>query len=291
MAEPCPTSNLLQPTTCDNQTKHLTPMSWSTIKTNAIILKVVPFREADRLYSAFTPEFGKVTFVGRGAQKGRAKLAPHLEPFAIVNMEVVQGKRSTTVIGVERLRSFGSINTNIEKRILAQQSLGLMDIHTHDLMSDEAMYRELESWLTFIDGAPDMSPLRSLFALSTFLCRMMAHLGYAPALSYCVSCKKNILPLSFRWHGGKGGLVCSDCQVRDPEEWFAARLVREEAITLLRLASTMPYEDVFRLALDEQMVLHIAQMLHDSMVYHLPFEPRAPFWEGIGPLEFNARVE
>lgn len=260
-------------------------MSWSTIKTPAIVLSVSPFREADRLYSAFTPEWGKISFVGRGANKGLAKLAAHLEPFAIVDLEIIQGRVTTTVISVDRIFVFSNINLEVSKRLIAMHSLSLVDTHTRDLNSDQALYNEITSWLEFLNSSPALGLLRSTFALSAFLYRMMAHLGYSLSLNACVSCKKEIIPLAFRWHGGKGGLVCSDCLQNDKKEWFAARLISEEAILLLRLAQSSPYADVFRLALSGEIVNDVAQIIHDSMVYHLPFEPRAPFWEGLFAIE------
>ena len=81
-------------------------MTWSTQKTEGIVLRVQPWREYDRRYKMLTPEFGKIDFTGRGAQKEKAKLAAHLEPFAVVDVEIVRGRRSTTVISVERKQAF-----------------------------------------------------------------------------------------------------------------------------------------------------------------------------------------
>ncbi|PIX62319.1 DNA repair protein RecO [Candidatus Uhrbacteria bacterium CG_4_9_14_0_2_um_filter_41_50] len=265
-------------------------MTWSTIKTEAIVLASYPFCEADRSYSAFTPEYGKVSFVGRGALKVRAKLAAHLEPFAIIDLEIIQGRRSTTVISVERKQTFRGIANSYEARVLALHSLSLFNTHTKEHDRDVELYQELLNWLGFLDSSPALSQLRSNFALGAFLMKFMSHLGYEVELKTCISCKSEILPLSFRWHGGRGGLVCSDCISKDLEEWFSARQIQEESIQMLRLARELPYADLLKIHLKPDSVDDFANIVHDLMLYHLPVEPRAPFWEGLSLLESDIKI-
>ena len=109
---------------------------WSTVKTTGLVLTTTPFREADRRYSALTPEYGKIEFVGRGAQKPKAKLAAHLEPFALVDLEIVRGARSTTVIGVERSEAFGRIRGSLEHRLFAQTLFTMLEKAIRPDLSD-----------------------------------------------------------------------------------------------------------------------------------------------------------
>lgn len=228
-----------------------------------------------------TREFGKVEFVGRGAQKGKAKLAAHLEPFGVVDVEVIRGRRSTTVISVERRKAFRTIASSLDHRLLAQSSLQLLDRYTREQDDDALIYDTLHEWLEFLNSGHELGPARKTVLLSGFLIRCMAHMGYEPALSECVACKQQILPLAFRWHGGKGGLVCSECIEKDRQEWFTARPIAEETVKLLRFIRSANYEEILKPALVGAHVEELANIMHDLLTYHLPGDYDVPFWAGI----------
>ncbi|EKD47077.1 MAG: hypothetical protein ACD_66C00236G0003 [uncultured bacterium] len=257
-------------------------MSWSAIKTEAIILTSAPFREADRRYSALTRDFGKIEFIGRGARKGKAKLAAHLEPYAIVDLEIIKGRRSVTVISVERQYAFRSLMNDIDRRVLTQASLSLVDRHMREYDQDEILYHLVLDWMNFIDKQEKMAKKEQVLLFGAFLLRFMQQLGYEAALSNCVACKEKIMPLSFRWHGGKGGLVCSDCVAKDENEWFAARSILEESVKILRFARESSYEDIVQTNFDRAYVEDFARIVHDLMQYHLPVDSPVPFWQGVG---------
>ncbi|RMD52305.1 DNA repair protein RecO [Candidatus Parcubacteria bacterium] len=265
-------------------------MSWSTLKTEAVIINSYPIREADRRYSALTKNFGKLSFLGRGAGKIKAKLAPHLEPFAIVDLEVVQGRRSTTVISVEKKVSFTNIAGSFNKRILALHSLSWLNRQINEGEQDPSLYIELLIWLKFLNNSPELTPRRSAFVMGAFLLKIMSILGYGAELKRCLSCKGEIFPLAFRWHGGRGGLVCSDCVKKDLQEWFAARRLEEDAVRMLRAATDMRYYDLLKIRLSSEMLSDFLQTVNDLAAYHLPYGSESPFWSGLAALEGDSKI-
>jgi len=256
-------------------------MSWSAIKTEAIILTSAPFREADRRYSALTRDFGKLVFTGRGARKGKAKLAAHLEPYAIVDIEIIRGRRSMTVISVERQHAFRSLMDDLDRRILTQASLSLVDKHLREYDQDEILYHLILDWVHFIDRQSLIEKKQQALLLGSFLLRVMQQLGYEVFLGDCVVCKEKIMPLAFRWHGGKGGLVCTDCVQKDGEEWFAARTISEESVKILRFTRESEYEEIAQTNFDRNHIEDFVRIVHDLMQYHLPVESPVPFWQGL----------
>ena len=113
----------------------------------------------------------------------------------------------------------------------------------------------------------------------------MERLGYKVELRNCLSCQEQIMPLSFRWHTGKGGLVCTDCVKDEKQEWIDTKSVTQEMVMLLRMARENQFNDLLaaRLPLD-----HLRQMLditHELMQYHVPFASEIPFWQGVLTLD------
>jgi len=253
-------------------------VTWSTVKTPAIVLTSQPIREVDRLYRAITPMYGKISFVGRGARKVRAKLAAHLEPFAVVDLEIVRGRRSVTVISVERLESFSHVAASIEHRLFAQSFLFLVDRYTHVEDPDEDLYRDVYVWLSFLNAAPELTPWRQRFFLASFTLRFMERLGYKVQLHSCLHCQEGIVPLSFRWHTAKGGLVCTNCVATQRREWIDTKTVSEEVVTLLRLARERTPQELLMAHLPVEHLRTMLDLTHELLQYHLPFASEIPFW-------------
>ncbi len=263
---------------------------WSTIKTPAIVLSTSPLREADRRYTALTPLSGKIEFVGRGAQKPRAKLAPHLEPFAVVDLEVVYGAHSTTVISAERLETFSTIGTTLEHRLLAHTLFALVDDAVKPDLNDEVMYLDVLEILRFLDARTALPPGRGALILGGFVLRFLRRLGYDIELSRCLACALPVMPLCFRWHSGRGGLVCSDCAAMHPEDWFAARALDEAAVTLMRFARDAEYAHLLRPALPGRVIAEFSACVDDVARYHIPGFRAVALWPDAGLLPPPANV-
>lgn len=217
---------------------------WSSVKTEAIVLSSSVLREADRSYSALTPGYGKVAFIGRGALKPKAKLAAHLEPCAVVELEIVRGARSTTVIGVERMVAFRRAATSIEHRLLTLTSMTLLDRVTQPDAEDCELYDALLVWLHFLEEQETLHPTRSTLLLGAFLLRVMRQLGYDSAAL-------DDMPK----HAGAAALVT--------------------------LARETPYGDLMRLPLKGADVEAFATYVHELLGYHVPGYADRPFWVGI----------
>lgn len=258
---------------------------WSSLKTEGIILSVEPFREADRRYRALTPEHGKIEFIGRGARKGKAKLAAHLDAFAVVDLEIVRGAKQMTVIGVERKEVFKGLANSLEHRLVGTAAGALLDKTVKPEFEDRELYDEFFGLLKFLNEAPSLPLTRNTLILGGFLLRLLRLLGYDVELNSCLSCKDDILPLSFRWHDARGGLVCTNCVLKAPQDWFAARTLDEEIVMLLRFARDAAYSDLLRPALRAEHVGAFANCVHDLMRTHVPGYAEEPYWSFLPQLE------
>ncbi len=219
---------------------------WSSVKTEGIVLTVAPWREADRRYRVLTPGYGKVECIGRGALKPKAKLSSHLEPCAILELEIIRGGRGATVIGVERLHAFRHTARSIDHRLLALTSMALLDKTTQLEEEDVALYDELTCWLHFLEGQEALHATRSTLLLGSFLLRLMRHLGYDTTL------------------------------LREAPR-------TEGAVALLALARDAEYADLFGMPLSGRDVEGFAAYVHGLLAYHVPGYADRPFWVGIMP--------
>ncbi len=229
--------------------------------------------EADRWYSVLTEEFGKIEVLARGGHKMLAKLTPHLEMPAVVNFHVVNGRQYDTLAGTNRVQSFPNIYGDLNRLVLIQNALHLTDLATRPNDPEQNFLKMVKSLLEVVDQATEITSERASFLLGSYALKLMSLIGYHPELSRCLSCKLTISPGSYRWHALKGGVVCHGCVDRDNEQWFAARLMSDEALKLVRFGLSEPFEAQMRPRLVADHHLEFHEAVESLMISHFPIIP------------------
>ena len=209
----------------------------------------------------------------RGARKMQAKLGPHLESFAVLDLLIVRGRVVDTVAGVERLQAFHPIQIDMNRLLLARQLLHLVDLGTRQEEEDPILYSEVIKWLKFIESIPEVSQERTGFLLAAFALKLLSITGYRPELIHCLSCKREIESEQYRWHGLKGGVVCSNCVAVDEERWFAAREISDEALKLIRFALREAPQDFLKPTIPGTLLLEFHDLVESLLVCHFPTIP------------------
>ncbi|MDG1950845.1 MAG: DNA repair protein RecO [bacterium] len=248
-------------------------MPSTLFQTSGIVLSRLDHKEVDRWYSVFTPDKGKVEFLARGGHKPLAKLTPHLESPAVVDLLLVKGRYYNTVAGVERAHAYTQIQSDLTRLVLAQNALHLVDIGTRAEEVDPEIYQLLQRWMAFLDGGVELSQTRAAFLLGSFALKLLGHVGYHPELSWCLSCRLAIKPSQYRWHGLKGGVVCTDCTRKDEKQWFTARPMTDEALKLVRFSLLQPFGEHLKPHLRAKDVNGFHEAIESLMISHFPTIP------------------
>jgi len=242
-------------------------------QTTGIVLSKRDWRESDRVYSILTREHGKIEVIGRGARKPLAKLSPHLEFCAEVDLLVVHGRAYETVAGVERKRSFVGLYDSLSKTLAAHHVLQLVDLGTREHEADKFLYEEVKNFLIFLHKAPDLTPERAAFLLSAFALKLLALLGYRPELNVCLNCLNQIKSGEFYWHSLKGGVICRACVEADKEQWFSTRLLSDDVLKLMRFALSERFAELLRPRLSGEILDSYHEAVESLLVAHFPTIP------------------
>lgn len=242
-------------------------------QTTGIVLSRRDHKEVDRWYSVYTPDKGKVEFLARGGHKPLAKLTPHLEMAAVVDLLLVHGRAYQTVAGVERRQAFVNIYEDLSKLVLAQNGLHLVDIGTRADETDPHIYDLLLNWLDFLNTNVLISRERAGFLLGAFSLKLLALVGYRPELSRCLGCRQTIAPGAYQWHGLKGGVVCTSCTRIDQETWFTARPMTDEALKLVRFGLEEGFASHLRPHLKAEDLAGFHEAIESLMISHFPVIP------------------
>lgn len=175
--------------------------------TPAIILKKRDFREADRLYTLLTPEFGKIMVIAQGSRKLQSKMAGHLEVGGVARVMCIPGKSLDRIAGAVAERSALQVIGNFGQRWFF---LDLVDALLHEGAKDHPLYGVVAEYLE-----TQTQPTHPLH-LPYFCSRVFAALGFAPSGETCAVCR-DPLGESSACSPRHGGIAHAGCAGDDPD--------------------------------------------------------------------------
>lgn len=85
------------------------------IKTEAIVVQSLDYKDDDKLLTLFSPSLGKITAGIRGVKKPKAKLAFASQPFCFAEYVLAEKGGRYTVISAYLHESFFELRTDLEK--------------------------------------------------------------------------------------------------------------------------------------------------------------------------------
>lgn len=143
----------------------------------AFILKRQDYREHDLLITAYSIEKGKVHLHARGAKKIKSKLAGHLEPVSLSNLNVITGRHFGQLIGAEAVRYYPAVKNDYQKTWQALLFLDLVDQLILSGHSDRRIFSLIDKYLDFLEK----NSRHYLVARVAVSFKILALLGLNPA--------------------------------------------------------------------------------------------------------------
>lgn len=144
----------------------------------AIVLARRDFREHDQLITLYTREQGKAEVIARGIKKITSKNSPFLEPFALLEAEIIPGKEKRYVGAVTVREAYLNIRGDLARALAGQSALALTNTLLVGEEPDERIFKLLVDFLKFLNAAP---PAKN--SLNRFSAELITYLGFAPSAS------------------------------------------------------------------------------------------------------------
>lgn len=167
---------LLRPRILWSLTPRVTGISMHHHRGEGIILRRRSLFEADRAYTVYTRDFGKIELLARGSAKIVSKLSAHMEPGTHATVQFITGRKNTLLTGAlahehymhrEGLDTFGRCGAYCE----------LVDAVVTGSVADERIFDLLLMTLRLTRQGGDTG--RRLFPF--FVIKLFSYLGYKPA--------------------------------------------------------------------------------------------------------------
>ncbi len=179
-------------------------------RTKAFFLNEQNRGEANRLFTIFTNDFGKLRIFGKAIRKIRSKLRAGTEIFSLSEIEFIQGKSHKTLTDTVLIDRFENIKENPEKLKVAFQVAETMNSFLEEEERDDEIWRLLEETIQRLNNCSLKTKNYSLIYYY-FFWNLVSILGYKPELYHCSVCQKKLLPYNLCFSSKEGGIVCESC--------------------------------------------------------------------------------
>lgn len=175
-----------------------------TYTTEALVLGVRNWGDADKMVTLFTRERGKLQGAAFGCRRPRSPLAAGMQMFHHVELQLMEGRRADTVKQCALLHrykklgedltamAYGSFVAEVAREFLPEHAA---EPDVFDLL--------LDVFGAFEERNPRIAALAGAWQL-------LAKSGCSPALNRCAHCGKEMEGDAF-YHAGEGGMLCNAC--------------------------------------------------------------------------------
>jgi DNA repair protein RecO (recombination protein O) len=237
------------------------PRPERTFRSNAIIMRRQDFGEADRLLTIFTPEYGKMRVIAKGARKPAGRKTGHVELLTRAAMLIGYGREIHVLQQAELIEPFMPLREDLERGAYATYVAELADHFSEFEEQNVSLYKLLNATLGYLsEETVDLRLTARFYEL-----HLLSLVGFQPSLFQCAVGQEDIEPQDQFFSLSDGGLVCPN-HVKASSQVIPITLT---ALKTLRYLQTRDYDVVRKLRLDSVMQLEIERMLQNYIVHLL----------------------
>jgi DNA repair protein RecO (recombination protein O) len=178
------------------------------LKTEAIVLRSIRYGEADRILHLYTPGYGRLSAIAKGARRSRSRFGARLEPFFHIRAVLHEGRSDLlTVTGVDTVAAHGRVREHAETLDAAARACDAVSRLFETADPHPEVFRLLANELGLLHA--DVAHGRPGNGLA-FRLKLLLAAGIVPQLSACAVCGETDHLRGFS--GAAGGVVCTACE-------------------------------------------------------------------------------
>jgi len=255
-----------------------TPRSYQT---QGIVLRQSKLGEFDKIVTIYTPEFGKLRAVAKGACRPKSKLGGNVEPLTHSLMFLAKGRNLDIVTQSQTINGFPALKSDLRRLACALYILEVVDSFTAEGGENRSSFDLLLETLDRLSQSESND-----IALRYFELHLLHHLGYRPQLHRCVSCDSPLEPEANFFCSGKGGILCPRCSSDESMQYERTEVssprssspLSVEALKVLRLWQSCDYATARRVRVRPDLSRELERVLHEYIRHILQRELKSLTW-------------
>ena len=230
-------------------------------RTQGFFLKEEEQGEANRLFTVFTEDFGKLKVFGRAIRKIKSKLRAGSEIFSLSEIEFIQGKAYKTLTDTVLIDRFKNIKEDPEKLETAFQIAEALDSFLGEEEKDDEIWQLLKETFQRLNDYSLQTTNYSLI-YHYFFWNLISILGYKPELYHCSVCQKKLFPRNLYFSSKEGGIVCESCfQKMDEKTKDSYLKININVVKILRLIIEKNWKILKRLKIEKEDKENLSSLL------------------------------
>jgi DNA repair protein RecO (recombination protein O) len=238
------------------------------VETEAIVLRVYPLAEADKIVVCLTRSAGVVRAVARGARRLKSRFGAGLEPFTLLHLSYYEkeGRELVTLRQTEIQRSYFNLSRRAETHAALAYLSELVLEFAPPHEPNEKLFRMVRATLGAVpQGEEDFTPLLRYFEVWT-----LKLAGFLPELRRCAECGRKFTEKETSYLSAE---FKSRCHLCSHQLGTALKGLARTQIALMQQLSPGDYWQAAR-AQDDAAVGEVAQVTHKLISHVLERSPR-----------------
>ena len=229
------------------------------IRTEAIVLRKMDYRETSQIVTLFTREKGKMAVLAKGARLLKSRFGSSLQPMSYT--QVVFYHKPTrglqTLSESAHVQPFHRISRDLEKISIGWRIVELV----YALMEEEQQHPQVFNLLVEVLGRLDEADVHAINLLPYFQMRLATVLGFAPDIDRerveHLPDEGGVLTLD------TGAILLPDATPR------AARRAARTALRAFAILARADLDTVMRMRLDADTRREVNALVEDFLRYHV----------------------
>ena len=210
--------------------------------TQALVLREVRYKEADRILTLLSTTEGKVTAKARGALRKSSRTAAATQQLTYAEMTLFGNRGKWTVNEASLIEDFAGLRSDIERFALGSYFAECLEAFSAEEQPEpELLQLGLNCLYALSRGKTEPALVKAAFEL-----RLMALAGFSPELSACPACGRTepeepILCLE------DGSVCCRSCRTPDRG---AGAILDADALAAMRFVLAAPPKQILSFSLE-----------------------------------------
>ena len=222
------------------------------LTTQGIVLRETNYKEADKILTVLTRDWGKRTVKARGCRRKNSKLTAASQLLVYSELTLSERGEFTTLTEADPLEQFWSVRQDLETLALASY---FAEVAEASAQEGETCPELLSLLLNCLYALDTLKKPRALVK-TVFELRLLCLTGYEPRLDACAVCGAPE-PLRARLHLSQGVLCCAACR-----GWLGGGVsmpLSPGALAAARYIVSGPPKKLFSFALAEESLRRLGQ--------------------------------
>jgi DNA repair protein RecO (recombination protein O) len=179
-----------------------------SLRTEAIVLRSIRYGEADRVLHLYTPGYGRLAAIAKGARRARSRFGARLEPFFHIRLILHEGRGDLhTVTSVDTVAAHPALRDHAATLDAAARACDAVARLFETPDPHPEVFRLLGNELALLNlGVAHARPANGL----AFRLKLLLAAGILPQLGSCAECGEIEHLQGFS--AAAGGIVCSSCE-------------------------------------------------------------------------------